>query len=141
MEVLGGYGLHAAGLLGRRRGVALATALMVSLLLIILAMSMLAFAQRDNDFEMRMEHEVMADAMARAGLEYYKVESEQFGPGTVKSKVVSKGNLVQSFTVSTDTNGTVTSVGSVTTQIGRPLAQKTLVAPMGDMTRIFDTSL
>ncbi|MHB2021164.1 MAG: hypothetical protein ACYCW6_29880 [Candidatus Xenobia bacterium] len=62
-------------------------------------------------------------------------------PGNEAGNQRRRGLTLVEITVSTDANGTVTSIGDLETPGGKLLAQKTLVCPNGDTTRIFDTSL
>lgn len=54
-----------------RRGAALATAMLLTLLLLTLGMSFLTFCQRDLKFQRRQQASARAQNLARAGIEYW----------------------------------------------------------------------
>lgn len=58
---------------GRKtRGAALATAILLTLLLLTLGMSFLTFCQRDLQFQRRQQNAAQAQNLALAGIEYFR---------------------------------------------------------------------
>lgn len=72
----------------RPRGAALATALLLTMVLLLIGMSFLTFCQRDLGFQRRQQASNQAQNLARAGVEHYnylrnKVPSQAPAQGTV----------------------------------------------------------
>ena len=61
----------------RPRGAALATALMLTMVLLMLGMSFLTFCQRDLQFQRRQQASNQAQNLARAGVEHYNYLSNK----------------------------------------------------------------
>jgi type II secretory pathway pseudopilin PulG len=126
----------------RHGGFALLTSLLVASLVFVLCLSLLAFAQSQNQYNVVNEYRDRAFYCASSGLETYKMQSELFAAGTdMKALLPTQPNssFTQGFDVTMAADGTVTSVGTVTNLAGtKVLATCTLVAPQGNFTQVQD---
>ncbi|MHB2017354.1 MAG: hypothetical protein ACYCW6_10450 [Candidatus Xenobia bacterium] len=110
-----------------RRGMALMVALMFSLFVLVLMLSLLAFIERDDRFSAVEEQNSEAYDAAMAGIECFKLKCN-----TVQAGQALTGSLtpVESFAVSVDPQGNVVSIGTVTNLDGKVLATRRVFVPV-----------
>lgn len=124
----------------RARGVALITALLLTVFLLVLGLAFLTYVERDYHAASQQDKAARAYYLAQSGLEYYRTRPGKFSAGISVTLSLPPGDPHQSFEVTLETDGTVRSRGSLVDASGRPGARRTLVAPQGDFTRIYDES-
>jgi hypothetical protein len=131
----------------RRRheeGAALATALLLTLILLTLGMSFLTFCQRDLQFQRREQVVNQAQNLARAGIEYFnfldnKIPSQAPAMGVKITKVVVTG--VEDFQIERVTVRDYVSRGRVYDSTGRIIAEREIYVPDASMDDSYDAHL
>ncbi|MHB2019941.1 MAG: hypothetical protein ACYCW6_23620, partial [Candidatus Xenobia bacterium] len=66
---------------GKRRGIALMIALLVSIFIFVLALSLLALDSEQNQFNVQAERSMRAYFAAQSGLQFYRMQAENFTIG------------------------------------------------------------
>ncbi len=109
---------------------------MLSTVFLILALSLLADAQRDDHFSSLVLRNMDAYYVAQAGLSYYQA----LHPTTAVVMTLPDPSLEKTFSLSVDSTGTVWSIGTVSTLSGQVLAQRTLSAPQANVGNFRDAT-
>ncbi len=112
--------------------------LMVSALVMVLAASLLAIAQRNLQMQKQLTYTTLAFQMAENGLEYYRVESEDFVAGTPVAITVDTPGYAEVFSVEVTGTGDIRSTGIIRSTTGQLLAQRIIVVPVGDFSKMYD---
>lgn len=133
-----------AARVGRRRGGAMAMALLVMVVLLILGTSFLMFLERDYRGAGHQERSEQAWFLALAGLEYQR--AHPVPPGATVRRSVPRDSRHHYFEVSVAADGTVTSRGVVEGTLsggpGRaPSVERAAIAPGGALEEAYDASL
>ena len=125
------------------RGMALITALLVAVLLLILGVAFLNYLENDYRFAARQEKGQQAYYLALAGLEFQKTRSDLLSPvpGATPTETRNVGDSWHSFEVRVYPDGKIVSTGVVKTSLVT-LAERTLVVEPGRPVREYkDSSL
>lgn len=117
------------------------TALLLSVFIVILSLSLLALADNDNYFLMSKERDLRAWCAAYSGIEAYRVASTQMTAGgaaiTGTVTVPAGASFQQLWTVHILANGDVVSTGTMVDG-SLTLATHTIVVPRGDFALAYD---
>jgi hypothetical protein len=123
----------------KRRGMALITSLLVSVLLLLLGVSFLNYLENDYRFAAHQEKSQQAYYLALAGLEYQKTRTDLLFPGTATPMPFKQGvpvsSLTNYFEVTVTAQGKVVSRGVVQSSTGLLLGERTLIVEPGSATR------
>lgn len=98
--------MHLMWFRGARRGMALITALMVSVLFVVLCLSVLTFMQMDMQFTRQQEANVGAFYCARSGLAFFQASRSLFAAGVPVTRNVPDPQATKDFSVVVDSSGT-----------------------------------
>lgn len=115
----------------RSRGVALLTALMLSMFLLVLATGFLYFIERDSWQSLQQERALRADYAARSGLDYFYYK-ERTDPGVFTVGTTDGPHELQEdefFEITKLADGGVRSRGFVQDDGGKLRAERVMVMP------------
>lgn len=127
------------------RGAALATSILLTLLLLTLGISFLTFCQHDLYFQRQQQWDRQAQSLARAGIEYYQYryyDGAAMAPGEKVTREVVPD--VEEFEVERDADpvsNSYTTRGRVFDGHGKLLAERVIYVPYGQATRSYDARL
>lgn len=124
----------------KRRGMALITSLLVSVLLLLLGVSFLNYLENDYRFAAHQEKSQQAYYLALAGLQYQKTRLDRLYPGTTVPMPEAHGVPASSLTtnyfeITVTPQGQVISHGVVKSSTGVLLGERTLTVEPGSPTR------
>lgn len=123
-----------------RRGIALITSLLLSVLFLVIVLGFMAFMERDYLFAGHMNRSTQAYYLAESGLDYYRLRSGSFSAGVVQRFDIPPEDPRNHFEVVVLSDGTIRSTGIVTNNAGDVLNTRTLVVPMGNYAEVYDES-
>ena len=129
-----------------QRGAALATAMLLTLLLLTLGMSFLTFCQNDLKFQRQQQAARRAQNLARDGIEYWNYLLNKPTPaipannGSIQKEVIANQ---ERFIIRREATGiSYSSIGQVIDQDGNVIAEREIfVTGSGQNTRSYDTRL
>ena len=120
-------------------GVALMTALLVSVFLLVIGLAFLTFIERDVRFASRQDRQAQAYYLALSGFRYYERRCGSFLANPQQTEAVPPGDTRRFFEVTYDPVGrTVTSRGYIVNSVGQVIGQRILVAPGGNIGEFYD---
>lgn len=121
----------------KRRGIALMTALLFIVFLLIVGIAFLTMVEQDYSFGKQQQHRQQAFFLAQSGMDYYKLRSSSFAPNTPQQFGLPLGDPDNRFEVVVLSDGTIRSRGWVENK-GKVLAERTLVVPAGNFAAMYD---
>ena len=128
----------------KNRGIALVTVLILTVVLLILTVAFLFFAEREYRFAGLQERQNQAYFLALSGLEYYRARPEDFLSTPTVKRFVPLSSTTNFFEVTLEADGTLTCRGVLSAPLsGFTAAQtieRTVVVPQGSVERMYDTS-
>lgn len=123
---------------------ALVTVLILTVVLLILAVAFLFFAEREYRFAGLQERQNQAYFLALSGLEYYRARPEDFLSTPTVKRFVPLTSTTNFFEVTLAPDGTLTCRGVLEAPLSGFTAaqtiQRTVVVPQGSVERMYDTS-
>jgi Tfp pilus assembly protein PilV len=131
----------------KRRGMALITTLIASVVLLSMGIGFLYFLERDYRFGGQQEHSQQAYYLALAGLRYQATRSDLFYPGCPNVTLpIPSTSLTNYVEIGVDSNAVITARGTIFSFTGSTfsavLAQRTLTVESGQPNRCYqDASL
>lgn len=129
---------------GKVRGIALVTVLVMTMVLLVLTVAFLYYAERGYRFAGLQERQNQAYFLAMAGLEYYRARPEEFVNQKVVKLPVPKESKTDFFEVTLESNGTIISKGILTSPLSSmsdsATIERTIRVPGGDLEKMYDTS-
>lgn len=129
---------------GKIRGIALVTVLVMTMVLLVLTVAFLYYAERGYRFAGLQERQNQAYFLAMAGLEYYRARPEEFVNQKVVKLPVPKESKTDFFEVTLDSDGTIVSKGILTSPLSSmsesATIERTIKVPHGDLEKMYDTS-
>ena len=123
-----------------RRGVAMITALLLAIFLLVLGLAFLTFTEQDYRFAGQQNNSTEAYYLAVSGVEYYRARPATFTTGTAQVFSMPPGDPHDRFEVTVEADGTVRSRGFLVNSSGDTVSERTLVAPQGDFSKLYDAS-
>lgn len=128
----------------KKRGIALVTVLVMTMILLVLTVAFLFYAERGYRFAGMQERQNQAYFLAVAGLEYYRARPEEFVKEKTIRRSVPKLSKTNFFEVTVEENGTITSTGTLLSPLSglsetTPI-ERTIVVPEGNIEKMYDTS-
>lgn len=125
--------------ISRGRGVALATALMLGVFLLILGMAFLTFIERDIFFASHQAASQDAYFLARSGMEYFRATGLPANPGDAAQTIqIPIGNPQRVAVIQRPLSGDLIVTGRVYGALGIVRAERTLVAPGGSLANWYE---
>jgi hypothetical protein len=123
----------------RRPGFVLATALVISVVMLVVGLGYLGFTGNDYVFAGKMHNNTRAFYLAYAGLQYYSVSGMPAADDSGLNILVVDD--VQHFCrVEKQGNGDIAFHGEVTDGYGRLLAERVLIAPNGSLSDWYEAT-
>lgn len=122
-----------------RRGMALVTALLVSVVLLILGISFLNYLENDYHFASKQDKSQQAYYLALAGLEYQRTRLDRLSPrasAVTEKHSVPNGDPYHYFEITVFPDGRLESVGTVAAPL-KILAQRKLTVAAGKPIRVY----
>lgn len=120
------------------RGIALITALLLSVFLLILGIFFLTFIERDSYFASTQKSHIDAYFLCQSGVEYYKTTGLPNTDGTLLSLNVPAGDTQKVVTIERLAGGDIVFTGRILGFLGTVRAQRALIAPLGDLNKIYE---
>ena len=128
----------------KQRGIALVTVLVLTVILLVLTIAFLFYAERGYRFAGLQERQNQAYFLAVAGLEYYRARPEEF----VNTRVIKRPLPIDStnsfFEVTLEEDGTLVSKGILVSPLSglseSTTIERTIVVPEGNIERMYDRS-
>lgn len=128
----------------RNRGIALVTVLVLTVILLVLTVAFLYYAERGYRFAGLQERQNQAYFLALAGLEFYKARPEEFRDSKPVKRFVPKDSKTNFFEVTLQSNGTLICKGVLLSPLSGLTAttpiERTLVVPQGSVEQMYDSS-
>jgi len=121
-----------------RRGVALATALLLMLFLLVVGVAMLSLLEQDVRHAGREAETSQAYYLALSGAEYQRAHPSDPGPGQRKTLDLGQSVRAKRLDISVAADGTVTSRGYLLDSDGKVVCERTVVMPAGDRMRMYE---
>ena len=119
----------------KQKGMALVSALLISVVLLILGISFLSYLEADYRFASRQDKSQQAYYLALAGLQYQRARLDKLAPQATKytepEHFVPSSSTSTSFNVTVYPDGRIESTGYVKTPLNTILAQRTLIVEPG----------
>lgn len=128
----------------KKRGLALVTVLILTVILLVLTVAFLFYAERGYRFAGLQERQNQAYFLAMAGLEFYRARPEEFGNNQPVRRAVPLESETSFFEVTLEEDGTITSRGILLSPLSglseSTAIERTVVVPQGDIERMYDSS-
>ena len=127
-----------------KRGIALVTVLVMTVILLVLTIAFLFYAERGYRFAGLQERQNQAYFLALAGLEYYKARPEEFLQTQTVKKPVPKDSSTNFFEVTLKTNGDLECKGILYSPLSgltkSQAIERTLIVPQGEVEKLYDST-
>ena len=126
------------------RGIALVTVLVMTVILLVLTVAFLFYAERGYRFAGLQERQNQAYFLALSGLEYYKARPEEFIDTPSRRRPVPIDSTTDFFEVVLRSDGTIESTGILESTLtgisGNTTITRTIIVPGGDLEKMYDSS-
>ncbi|MCE7873290.1 hypothetical protein DYH09_23345 [bacterium CPR1] len=122
----------------RSRGVALITALMFMMFLLVVGLTFVTLMEQDYRFAAQQERSQRAYFLAQAGIDFYRARASFFTVDTPVELGVPAGNTQNVFEVVLQADGTIRSRGMIKDAYGGVKADRVIVVPQGNFQRAYD---
>lgn len=127
-----------------RRGIALITVLVMTMVLLVLTIAFLFYAERGYRFAGIQERQNQAYFLALAGLEYYKARPEEFLTNPTVKRSVPSDSTTDFFEVTLKENGDLQCRGILYSPLSgltqSEAIERTLTVPQGEVERLYDST-
>ncbi len=127
-----------------RRGAALVTTLLLSLVLFLLTLTFLYFSEQQYRFAGLQERQNQAYFLALAGLEYYRSRPEEFAISKTIIRPLPLDSEVCFFEVTLENDGTLVSRGFLRSPLSGfradQVIERTVVVPGGSLEKMYDST-
>lgn len=121
-----------------RRGIALVTALMFMVFLLVVGLTFMTLMETDYRFAGSQERSSQAYFLAQAGIDFYKAKAGLFTVNTPLEFGLPETDTQHRFEVVIEADGTIRSKGMIKDPYGKIKAQRTLVVPQGNYAAMYD---
>mgnify|MGYP000870229598 CR=1 FL=1 len=122
----------------RSKGVALITALMFMMFLLVVGLTFITLMEQDYRFAAQQERGQQAYFLAQAGIDFYRARASFFTVDTPVELGVPAGNTQNLFEVVLQADGTIRSRGIIKDAYGAVKADRVIVVPQGNFQRAYD---
>lgn len=128
----------------KQRGIALVTVLVLTVILLVLTVAFLFYAERGYRFAGLQDRQNQAYFLALAGLEYYKARPEEFIEKPTVKRPVPIDSETHFFEVTLRSDGTLECKGILESTLsgisGNTTISRKIIVPEGDVEKMYDSS-